>query len=62
MSAEGDTADNFAPVRAFYEGLTSHLGWENIGVVYAGGNMEAGAILSKAAQLEEAEKLGRTIS
>lgn len=62
MSAEGDTADNFAPVRAFYEGLTSHLGWENIGVVYASGNMEAGAILSKAAQLEEAEKLGRSIS
>lgn len=62
MSAEGDTADNFAPVRAFYEGLTSHLGWENIGVVYAGGNMEAGAILSKMAQLEEAEKLGRSIS
>ena len=36
MAAEGDTESNFAPVRAFYEGLTSHLGWKNIGIVYAG--------------------------
>ena len=36
MAAEGDTESNFTPVRAFYEGLTSHLGWKNIGIVYAG--------------------------
>lgn len=62
MSAEGNTASNFAPVKAFYEGLTSHLGWENIGIVYAGGNMEVGDILSKSEQLEAAENLGKSIS
>lgn len=62
MAAEGNTESNFAPVRAFYEGLTSHLGWKNIGVVYAGGNMDIGDILSKSEQLEEAEKLGNSIS
>ena len=61
MAAEGDTESNFAPVRAFYEGLTSHLGWQDRGIVYAGGNMEAGDILSKMSQLEEAEALGRAI-
>ena len=61
MAAEGDTESNFAPVRAFYDGLTSHLGWKNIGIVYAGGNMDAGAILSKAGQLNEAEELGKSI-
>lgn len=62
MAAEGDTESNFAPVRAFYEGLTAHLGWNNLGIVYAGGNMDAGAILKKPSQLEEAEALGRSIS
>ena len=61
MAAEGDTESNFAPVRAFYEGLTTHLGWKNIGIVYAGGNMDAGAILSKTGQLNEAEELGKAI-
>ena len=61
MASEGNTESNFAPVRAFYEGLTSHLGWKNIGVVYAGGNMETGDILNKPQQLEEAEKLGKSI-
>ena len=42
MAAEGDTADNFAPVKAFYEGLAGHLGWKNRGIVYAGGNFAAG--------------------
>lgn len=61
MASEGNTESNFAPVRAFYEGLTSHLGWKNIGVVYAGGNMETGDILNKPQQLEEAENLGKSI-
>lgn len=61
MAAEGDTESNFAPVRSFYEGLTSNLGWNNIGIVYAGGNMEVGAILDKPEQLKEAEELGRSI-
>lgn len=61
MAAEGDTESNFAPVRAFYEGLTTHLGWNNLGIVYAGGNMDAGEILSKPDQLREAERLGASI-
>lgn len=61
MASEGNTESNFAPVRAFYEGLTSHLGWKNIGIVYAGGNMETGDILNKPQQLEEAENLGKSI-
>ena len=61
MAAEGDTADNFAPVKAFYEGLAGHLGWKNRGIVYAGGNFAAGDILNKPAQLAEAEKLGTEI-
>lgn len=61
MAAEGDTEDNFAPVKAFYEGLLKHLGWNNLGIVYAGGNMEAGAILNKPQQLQAAEDLGKSI-
>ena len=59
MAAEGADADNFAPVKAFYEGLTSNLGWKNLGIVYAGGNMDAGAILGKPEQIAEAENLGK---
>lgn len=61
MAAEGDTPSNFAPVKAFYEGLTSHLGWKDLGILYAGGNMAAGDILQKPAQLKEAEALGSSI-
>lgn len=62
MAAEGNTEDNFAPVKAFYEGLTAHLGWNNVGIIYAGGNMNAGDILNKPEQLKEAEALGRALS
>ena len=62
MAAEGNDESNFAPVRAFYEGLTSHLGWKNIGIIYAGGNMDAGEILNKPDQLKAAEELGKSIS
>ena len=61
MAAEGDTEDNFAPVKAFYEGLLKHLSWNNLGIVYAGGNMEAGAVLNKPQQLRAAEDLGKAI-
>lgn len=62
MAAEGDTEANFAPVRAFYDGLVAHLGWRNLGIVYAGGNMAVGSILGKPDQLSAAEALGRTIA
>lgn len=61
MAAEGDSEENFAPVKAFYEGLISNLGWKNIGIVYAGGNMDAGSVLSKPEQLQEAERLGGAV-
>ena len=61
MAAEGDTEDNFAPVKAAYEGLLHHLGWNNLGIVYAGGNMAAGDIIDKPAQLQEARELGKSL-
>lgn len=61
MTSEGNTSDNFAPVKAFYEGLISHLGWKNLGIVYAGGNMNIGDILNKPEQLKQAEDLGKSI-
>lgn len=61
MAAEGNTENNFSPVKAFYEGLVSHLNWKNMGIVYAGGNMEIGDILKQPYQLESAEQLGKSI-
>lgn len=61
MAAEGNSESNFAPVKAFYEGLLSHLEWKNLGIVYAGGNMETGDILNKPEQLKLAEELGKSI-
>lgn len=61
MAAEGETEDNFAPVKSYYESLLSHLGWKNIGIVYAGGNMNVGDILNKPEQLKQSEKLGNSI-
>lgn len=61
MASEGNTSDNFAPVKAFYEGLISHLGWKNLGIVYAGGNMNISDILNKPEQLKQAEDLGKSI-
>ena len=37
MAAEGDTEENFAPVRAYYKALLDCLGWKDAGIVYAGG-------------------------
>lgn len=61
MAAEGNSESNFAPVKAFYEGLTSCLGWKNLGIVYAGGNMDAGDIINKPEQLKLAEDLGKSL-
>ncbi len=62
MAAEGDSESNFAPVKAFYEGLVSNLHWNSLGIVYAGGNMDAGAVRNKPDQLAQAEALGRFIA
>lgn len=61
MAAEGDTEDNFAPVKAFYTGLTENLNWKNLGIIYAGGNMAVGDILSKKEQLKAAQTLGESL-
>lgn len=61
MAAEGADEDNFAPVRAFYEGLVQRMGWKSLGIVYAGGNMGAGDIQKHPEQLQEAEELGRSV-
>mgnify|MGYP005762868577 FL=1 len=61
MASEGDSEDNFAPVKNSFESLLQHLGWKNAGVVYAGGNMNVGDILSKPHQLQAARQLGSSI-
>lgn len=61
MAAEGNSESNFAPVKSFYEGLISHLGWKNLGIVYAGGNMDIGDILNKPEQLKQAEDLEKSL-
>lgn len=61
MAAEGSTEENFAPVRAYYEALLHHMGWKDVGIVYAGGNFNVGDIQNKPEQLEEARRLGRTL-
>lgn len=59
MAAEGDTEENFAPVRDYYQGLLKRIGWKDLGMVYAGGNMAAGDIQKQPRQLEETRALGR---
>ena len=61
MAAEGDTEENFEPVRHFYHSLLKNLGWKDCGIVYAGGNMDAGAVLQKPQQLQAAFDLGQSI-
>ena len=60
MAAEGDTEDNFEPVKHYYEALLRHLGWNDKGIVYAGGNMAIGDIEGKK-ELEYAYALGKSI-
>lgn len=59
MAAEGDTEENFAPVRAYYKALLDCLGWKDAGIVYAGGNMAAGDIQAHPEQLEAAGNWAR---
>lgn len=61
MDAEGYSKYNFAPARAFCDGLVSHLQWNNLDIIYDGGNMEAGAIFKKTDQLKAAQTSGRAI-
>lgn len=57
MAAEGDSDSNNAPVKAYYESLLGHLGWQDLGQLYAGGVYRIGDIKGKPA-LEQARALG----
>lgn len=61
MAAEGDSQENFEPVAHFYHALLNNLGWKDCGIVYAGGNMDAGSILQKPEQLKAAFDLGASL-
>ena len=61
MAAEGDTEENFAPVRAYYTAMLNQLGWRDAGMVYAGGNFGPGDIRSHPEQTEAARSLGASL-
>ena len=58
MAAEGS---GFGDVLTYYEHLTAHLQWKNLGHVLSGGNMDVGDIEGKK-ELEQAYQLGKSIS
>lgn len=60
MAAEGNSDDNNAPVVHYYESLLKHLGWQDLGQLYAGGVYEVGDIAGKPA-LEDAYHMGKGI-
>lgn len=60
MAAEGDSEENFEPVRHAYRALLHHLNWTDRGMVYAGGNMNIGDIQGKP-ELQQAYELGRSL-
>lgn len=57
MAAEGY---GFEDCLVYYEHLLGHLGWEDLGKVLAGGNMEVGDIAGKR-ELDLARQLGASI-
>ena len=57
MAAEGHGFDD---ILLYYNHLTEHLRWKNLGAVLAGGNCNTGDIAGKP-ELEQAEKLGKSI-
>lgn len=61
MAAGDGTADNFAPVKDYYEALLRRLGWRDAGIVYAGNNLAVGDIQKHPEQLEKARQLGASL-
>ncbi len=57
MASEGDTQSNRESVEHYHHSLLQHLGWTNLGEVYAGGVMNVGDIKDHPA-LEQAYNLG----
>lgn len=60
MAAEGNSKSNFKPIEHYYHSLLKHLGWTNLGEIYAGGVMRIGDIKGHSA-LEEVKKLALSI-
>ena len=57
MAAEGS---GFEDVLLYYDHLTEHLKWQNLGHVLAGGNGDIGDIDGKP-EIKEAYELGKSI-
>ena len=60
MAAEGNSADNNAPVLDYYHSLLKFLNWKDLGTVIAGGVLKTGDIKGHSA-LAEAKALGDSI-
>ena len=60
MAAEGNNKNNFEPIEHYYHSLLEHLGWKNLGEIYAGGVMGIGDIKGHPA-LEDVKKLALSI-
>ena len=60
LVAGGDTNANCKPMVDYYESLAMNVGWQNLGMVLAGGAYRLGEIEGNPA-LEEARKLGASI-
>lgn len=62
LMVAGDASEsNFEPTRHYYTALLKELGWNNLGIVYAGGNMNPGDIQNKPEQLAQAKALGASV-
>lgn len=61
MAAEDNFPNTFEPIRFYFTSMAENLGWSCCGMVCAGGNLEAGAILKKPEQLAEARALGASL-
>ncbi|MDL2253548.1 flavodoxin family protein [Ruminococcaceae bacterium OttesenSCG-928-I18] len=57
IAAEGQDEENFEPMHAYYEHLTSRLGWQDKGRLFAGGVYQLGDIEGKPV-LQQAKQLG----
>jgi len=60
MLMPADEKDAFDEVLQYYNGLLKHIGWNNLGIVLAGGVNKVGDIDGKPV-LEEARQLGSSI-
>lgn len=61
MAAEDASPENFKPIEDYYNALLNWLGWNDLGMIKAGGVAAVGDIKGKPV-LEEAFALGKSIS